>query len=112
MTEKPLRLLGLARKAGHLVTGLDAVRSAAGRSRLLLLANDAGASASREARYLSRTSGVPLLELPYSREELGRAVGKKLCAAAALTDKGLAEAVANGIGKRDDIKNNTAGGRP
>ena len=84
--DKPLRLLGLARKAGRLAVGLDAVRESAGEAVLILTAKDAGSSAMREARWTAQKHNIPHQSLPYSREEIGKAVGKNLCAVAALTD--------------------------
>ncbi|MCL2003892.1 MAG: hypothetical protein FWG72_07815 [Oscillospiraceae bacterium] len=93
MQPKLLRMAGLARRAGKLACGTEAVRDAAGRAGLILLASDAGNTAGRDAeRY-----GKPLMILPYDKEELGRAVGRKTCAIAAVTDdafcRGIIEAM-------------------
>ena len=96
MEAKPLRLLGLAKRAGQLVCGMDAVKKAAGRAQLLLLAGDAGHSAQREAERF----GKPLMVLPYNKEELGRAAGRETCAVAAVLNqefsRGIIEALNGG----------------
>ena len=43
---------------------------------------------------LAQRAGVELVALPCTKEELGAALGRNSCAVAALTDKGLAAAVA------------------
>ncbi|MCL1806532.1 MAG: hypothetical protein FWG31_02390 [Oscillospiraceae bacterium] len=93
MEPKPLRLIGLAKKAGMLVCGTDAVIIAAGQAKLLLLSADAGNSAKREAGRL----GKQLVTLPYNKEELGRAAGKRSCAIAAVTDEDFAQGIVKAL---------------
>ncbi len=89
---KELSLLGLAKKAGRLSVGNDAVLEAlrSGRARLIILAGDAAENTVR--RFQNRCGDVPIEALPYSREQLGAAIGYKSCAAAAICDVGFAEA--------------------
>jgi ribosomal protein L7Ae-like RNA K-turn-binding protein len=72
---------------------MEAVKGAAGRAKLIVTANDAGNSVKREAERLNSQH----IMLAHNKEELGRAVGRKTCAIAALTDKefsrGLSEAL-------------------
>ena len=89
MQPKALRLLGLARRAGQLACGVDAVILAAGRAKLILLANDAGNSARREAERL----GKQIIVLPYNKEVLGRAAGMRTCAIAAVIDEAFSRGV-------------------
>ena len=91
MQPRPLRLLGLARRAGKLACGADAVKGAAERARLILIACDAGSAVRREAAGY----GKRVIGLPYGKEELGRAVGRESCAVAALIDEefGIIEAL-------------------
>ena len=91
MLPKPLRLIGLARRAGKLICGSDAVKDAAGRAKLIFIAADAGQNVRREAeRY-----GKRIVVLPYSKEELGHAAGRGQCAVAAVIDEefGILEAL-------------------
>ncbi len=96
---KALGYLALSRKAGRLALGEEQLAAAvhAGRARLLVLASDiAPASAERLSR-LSRDGNPPILTLPATRAELGEAVGRPVCAAAAMTDAGLALALARAV---------------
>lgn len=94
VTANALGLLGLARKAGKLELGEDPV-GAACRSRqvrLVLLASDAAENTAGKAQRLAGTAGVRCLRLPFSKEELGAALGRNSCAVLALTDEGFAKA--------------------
>lgn len=95
MTANALGLLGLARKAGKLELGEDPVGAACrGRkARLVLLAADAAENTADKARRLARTSNARCVCVPFSKEELGGALGRKVCAVAALTDEGFAKAL-------------------
>jgi ribosomal protein L7Ae-like RNA K-turn-binding protein len=90
---KVLRLMGLARRAGQLACGLEAVKETAGRAKLVLLASDAGNSVRREAE----RAKTRIIYLPYTKDEIGKVAGRKSCAIAAVTDaafyKGIAEAL-------------------
>ena len=90
--KKELSLLGLAKRAGRLAVGNDAVSEAlhTGRARLLILAEDAAENTVR--RFSNRHGEVPLRTLPCSKETLGSAIGYKSCAAAAICDEGFAQA--------------------
>ena len=50
-------------------------------------------SVDRAGRW-AELGGVPWICLPWDKETLGNALGRKLCAVAALTDRGLAAALA------------------
>jgi ribosomal protein L7Ae-like RNA K-turn-binding protein len=79
---------------------MEAVRDAAGRACLFLLANDAGNAAKRETGHLAEGRGKPLVILPYDKEALGRAAGRKTCSVAALINeefsRGIREAINGG----------------
>ncbi|MDY4920814.1 MAG: ribosomal L7Ae/L30e/S12e/Gadd45 family protein [Phascolarctobacterium sp.] len=83
--------LGLAQKAGKVVSGDFAVRTAlkAGSARLLVLAADTAPNSKKELRYLAEQAGVPVIEL-LTRWELGGAMGKGQRAAACITDSNFA----------------------
>lgn len=89
---KDLALLGLAKKAGRLSVGNDAVLEAlhTGRARAVIFACDAADNTVR--RFKSRCGDVPVETLPYTKETLGAAIGYKSCAAAAICDAGFAAA--------------------
>lgn len=68
-------LLGLAKKAGALVTGADAVREAAGKGKLSYILIGADASAAGAADLAGRRA-TPVLRLPQSAAILGAALGR------------------------------------
>ena len=68
---------------------------------LLLVAADAGEGAQRRAMHFAEEGQCLLAEIPCSKEELGAALGRKSCAMAALTDLGLAQAVAGRLAQGD-----------
>ena len=83
--------LGLAQKAGNIVSGDFAVRGAlkAGTVKLLVVAMDTAPNSKKELCYLAAQAGVPVVEL-LTRWELGSALGKGQRAAAAITDSNFA----------------------
>ena len=93
MRDKALKLLGLMRVAGAIEIGADraAEATAAGKTRLLLLASDAGENVLRKAEHALAGKRAIMLELPFTREELARALGIGDCTMAAVTDMGFAE---------------------
>lgn len=96
MTDNTLNLLGLALRGGNLAVGEEPVREAckARRAALVFIAADAADNSADRARRWAEECGVPWIRLPWDKETLGSALGRRLCAVAALTDKGLAAALA------------------
>ena len=99
-----LHLLGLARKGGNLALGEEPVKEACARktARLVLVACDAAENTAQQAARLA--GAIPCLEAPWTKEELGSALGRSSCAVLALTDAGLAGAVAGGLARRDEAR--------
>ena len=99
-----LHLIGLARKAGRLAVGEDpvgeAVKSREGK--LLLVACDAAENTIRRAGHMAESGTAPCLTVPFTKAELGRAVGRTSAALVAVTDIGLANAVANRLAQLDE----------
>ena len=91
---RALGLLGLARKGGRVELGEEAVGAAcrSGHARLLILAQDAGDSVRHRSEYFVRSGKPPRIVLPFTKDELGTAVGRNVCPIAALTDVSLARA--------------------
>lgn len=98
-----LRLIGLCKKAGRLEVGEEPVGSAcrARDCRLLLIAADAADNTVRRAAHFAQAGNCLTLRLPFSRDDLGRAVGRTSCALAAITDIGFASALAGRLAKGD-----------
>ena len=94
--EDALRLLGLARKAGRLEIGEEPVGAAAraGKARLILAAADAADNTLRRAYHFTQEGNAPLMEVPWTKGELGLAAGRSSCALLAFTDAGLAASFA------------------
>lgn len=94
MEHKVLSLLGLARRAGKLVPGFDAVvaEAKAGKAALLLAAADISEKTFKNLRYEGDRAGIPTLRLPCTLTETGRACGVK-AGVLAVTDEGFAKAV-------------------
>lgn len=92
---KALRLLGLSQKAGELKSGsalaIEAIRGR--KAALAMLAQDASEGTKKVLQDKCRSYAVPLIVLPFTKEELGRAIGKGERSALALVSKGLAESL-------------------
>lgn len=86
--------LGLARRAGKLVSGeervLQAIRS--GEARLVLIADDASDNTRKKFTDKCRSYGVEL-KTPGNREQLGRAIGEPQRVIMAITDTGFANLI-------------------
>lgn len=88
-------LIGLARKAGKVEVGEEAVAVAARhhKARAILFASDAADNTLRRQESLGQQGNCPAVQLPLTKAELGNAVGRSTCAVLAVTDVGLAAAV-------------------
>lgn len=95
MDYNPLPTLGLAKKAGRLAIGDGAVEAALQNrtARLVLLASDVSDNTRHRAQRLAEYGKCPLLTLPYTKEALGNALGRAVCAVAAITDVGFAASI-------------------
>lgn len=84
-------MLGLARKAGALACGTNAVLDAvrAGKALLVLAANDISANTQKQVRDKTAFRSVPLETLPFGAAELGHGIGKPDTAAVALLQQGF-----------------------
>ena len=101
--DSTLRLLGIAYKAGRLAVGEEPVAAAvrAHHARVVLLAEDAADNSVRRAGHLAQGTGTPVTATPFSKAELGGAVGRSACAMLALTEPGLAHAVVARLSQAD-----------
>ncbi len=106
-----IRYIGIARKAGAVDIGETnsgaAVRS--GKARLLILASDASGNAQRRAENFVYGTGVPLVTVPYTKEELSDISGAAGCSMAAFTDIGLASAFISDLAEENDGLRELAG---
>lgn len=90
--QRALGYLGLARRGGNIVIGEEPVGAAcrSSHARLLILASDSADHTFRRARSFAASGKPPILRVPFTKEELGNALGVNACAMAALTDVSLA----------------------
>lgn len=91
-----LHLLGIARKAGRIEVGEEPVGASAraGQAKLILVASDAADNSVRRSGRFAEAGKTLWTQIPYTKAELGGAVGRSSCAMVALTDVGLASALA------------------
>jgi ribosomal protein L7Ae-like RNA K-turn-binding protein len=101
-TTRALRLLGLARRAGGVALGTEAVRRAIreGEARLILIAADASSGQVEKIRTTLHDRPIPRVILG-DRDVLGAAVGTAPLSAVAVTDAALAEALARELSSSD-----------
>lgn len=103
MSSHILSLLGLALRGGRLAVGEEptALAAKAGQARLLLAASDAAGNTLRRAEHLAQEGHCLWLILPFTKEELGHALGRGSAAIAAMTDTGLAAALTERLAQLD-----------
>lgn len=94
MTDKVLSLLGLARRAGKLEAGFDAVKSAIreGKACLVAAAEDISEKTFENLEYEARKAKIPAVRISANIAETGRACGVK-AGVLAVTDQGFAKSL-------------------
>lgn len=92
MNPKAINYLSLARKAGRIEVGEEPVGAAAraGYARLILIASDAPDNTRRRAKNFAAGTEQQLAVLPFTKEEMGAALGRTVVALAAMTDPAMA----------------------
>ena len=98
-----LSLLGLALRGGNLVVGEEPVEAVARArdARVLLVAGDAAENTVRRVRHFAEAGACLWVKLPFTKDELGGAVGRSSVAIVAVTDIGLANAVVHKLAEKD-----------
>lgn len=106
MNDPCLHLLGLARKAGRIEVGEEPVGSAcrARKARVVLLAADAADNTLRRAQHFAEAGNTVCVQIPFTKGEIGMAVGRESCAMAALTDAGMAASLMKKLAAADPEK--------
>lgn len=101
-----LSLLGLALRGGNLAVGEEPVEAAARArdARVLLLAADAAENTRRRAEHFALAGQCLWLRTPFTKEELGMALGRTSVALTAVTDTGLANAVVRRLAEGDPAR--------
>ena len=102
-----LSLLGLALRGGNLAVGEEPVEAAARArdARVLLLAANAA------AEHFAQAGQCLWLCVPFTKEELGTALGRASVALTAVTDTGLANAVVHRLAEGDPARYSEAAAR-
>ena len=108
-----LSLLGLALRGGNLVVGEEPVEAVtrARDARVVFVASDAAENTVRRVRHFAEVGQCLWLKLPFTKDELGGAVGRSSVAIVALTDIGLAGAVVRKLAEEDPKRYNDAAER-
>ena len=90
--DKALNYIALARKGGLIELGEEPVGAAARaqHARLVIVASDASEHTWRRALSFVANTEQLCLRLPYSKDQLGEAIGRSSLAIAAFTDPALA----------------------
>ena len=90
--DKVLNYIGLARKAGRAELGEEPVGAAtrALHAHLVIVAADASDHTWRRAKSYAAGTDQQCIRLPYSKDEVGMAIGRQELAIAAITDPALA----------------------
>ncbi len=91
MDDSVLRTLGIIRKSGHLAIGEETVSVACEKekAKAVFLACDAAENTANRAFRLTQSCKIKLTVLPYSKHQIGLALGRDICAMIAVTDSGL-----------------------
>lgn len=108
-----LSLLGLALRGNRLAAGDEptALAAESGKARLILTASDASPNTLRRAERLAETGRCLRLDIPFTKAELGGALGRSGTAIAALTDLGLAAAAVSRLADMDPERYREASAR-
>ena len=90
--DKALNYLSLARKAGRIELGEEPVGAVARakKARLILVASDAGDHSWRRAKSFVAGTEQICLKVPFTKDQLGEAIGRTSLAMAAFTDPAMA----------------------
>lgn len=99
MTDNTLRTLGLALRGRNLAVGEAPVEEACRghKAKVVLLAQDAAENTAGKAHRLAEQCGASLVVLPFGKAEIGYALGRSVCAVAAVTNAGLAASLLKNI---------------
>jgi ribosomal protein L7Ae-like RNA K-turn-binding protein len=104
--DKALNYLALARKGGRAELGEEPVGAAARalHAHLIIVASDAGDHTWRRAKSFAAGTDQQCVRLPYTKDEMGFAIGRTALAIAAITDVQMALALVNALGEPEKHK--------
>lgn len=106
-----LSLLGLARRARRVAPGESAAYDAIAehKAKAVFVASDAAENSTEKLKNRMSGGKALLIETPFTKDDLGDALGLAGCAMVAVTDAGLAFELAKKILTEDDERLNTLG---
>lgn len=101
--DKALNYMALARKAGRIELGEEPVGAAArtGHAKLVVVASDASDHTWRRAKSYVAGTNQQCIRLPYSKDDMGMAIGRTSLAIAAFSDAALALAFLKALPKQE-----------
>lgn len=101
--DKALNYLALARKAGTAELGEEPVAAASrtGKAYAILVASDAGDHTWRRAKAFAAGTEQQTVKVPYTKDEMGMAIGRQALAIAAITDCALALALVQALPEQE-----------
>ena len=85
--------VSMALKAGKIAAGYSAVRDALGKNRVKLLLFAADVSSGTRDKIDSVCSGTMTRNVPFTRDDFGRMLGRELVGVVAILDQGMANAL-------------------
>ncbi|BBH20830.1 50S ribosomal protein L7ae [Paenibacillus baekrokdamisoli] len=102
---KALSLLGLAMRAGKLVTGDETVLKAVqqGKAKLVIAASDASDNTKKKFRDKCATYNVKLVEA-FDRVTIGDAIGKSERVLLAVTDLGFSKSIIQSLSQPTEVE--------
>ncbi len=88
-------MLSLARRAGNIACGFDAVKASVfgGKAKLLLYADDLSEKTLKRVMFLAGEAGMSPIKAGITMEEIGSAVGKAPCGIIAILDTHMAKGI-------------------
>lgn len=100
---KALNYMSLARKGSRIELGEEPCGAAAraGHARLIIVAADASPHTWRRAKSYAAGTDQQCLKVPFSKDELGEAIGRSSLAMAAFTDPALALAFVKALDEQE-----------
>ena len=101
--DKALNYMSLARKAGRIELGEEPVGGAARaqHARLVVVATDASDHTRRRAKSFVAGTNQACITAPYTKDEMGEAVGRQSLAIAAFTDPAMALAFVKALPQQE-----------
>ena len=106
MSTAALNLLGIALRGGNLTVGEEPVEAVARSrdARLLILASDAADNTRRRVAHFADAGQCIWVRVPFTKAQLGQTLGRGAVAVCAVTDIGLAAAIAHKLAELDPVR--------